>query len=163
MEVTRLKLGRRVFEFYKHKCSVCGKPFPSGGAKRVTCGQPACQKRRFIEITLARRRKVFKTKRLKCPYCLEFFTIMASPDNRRVTCGLTKCRIEHNLAIQKQAQEDPAFKEKQRAYNKAYHGVFRDMLKELKRLSGVKSGPGRPSLVRLMHQELEHLAFQESR
>ena len=29
---------------------------------------------------------------------------------------------------------------------------------ELKRLSGVKSEAGRPSLVRLMHQELERVA-----
>ena len=158
MEVTRLKLGRRVFEFYKLKCSVCGQPFPSGGAKRVTCGQPACQRQRFIDITLARRRRIYKSKRLKCPYCLDFFSIKAGPDNRRVTCGHARWRTEHNLVIQKQAQSDPAFKEKQRAYNKAFYAVISDMHKELKRLSGVKSQAGRPRYAQIMLWELERVA-----
>ena len=46
MEATRVKLGRREFVIYKLRCSVCGKVFPSGGSRGVTCGQQSCQKMR---------------------------------------------------------------------------------------------------------------------
>ena len=162
MEITKLKIGRREFEFYKLRCSVCHKPFPSCGGKRVTCGDPECQKQRGIENSLARHKSLYTTKRLKCLYCRDFFTFKATPDNRRVTCGRPRCCKEHNRYIQRQAQADPAFKEKQRAYNRAFYAVLSAMHTELKSRAGIRARAGRPSTAKVMLTELERVAGIES-
>ena len=158
MEMTRLKFGRREFVIYKLKCFVCGKPFPCGGPARVTCGALECQRRRGRDNALDRHRSLYRTKRLKCLYCQNFFTFRASPSSRRVTCGKATCRAEHNLAIQSHRRDAPAFTEKQRAYNKLFYGNLKAMHLELKRLSGVESRAGRPTSARIMLWELERLA-----
>ncbi len=53
------------------------------------------------------------------------------------------------------SQSDPAFKERQRAYNKAFYAVISDMLMELKSLAEIQSGAGKPSYAQIMLMELE--------
>ena len=150
MEATKLKL----------ECSVCGQPFATGRAKRVTCGQPACRKQRGLETAQAYRRKIYILKRLKCPYCSEFFTFKSNPKNRqRATCGQAKCRTEHNLVISRergrQIVSDPALNElKKKRMNEAY-AVKSAIYRELKSHAGIKIGSGRLSNFQLMLLELE--------
>ena len=163
MEATKLKLGRRVFEFYKLKCSVCGQPFPCSGSRRVTCGQPDCQRRHAIRRSRANERKLFILKRRKCPYCSDFFTFKTRQDRKhRVTCGQAKCRTEHSRVKANQRQRriisDPVLNEIKKKQMREFFALRRAMYQELKSLAGIKKGSGRPSHAMIMLWELEKVA-----
>ena len=164
MEATKLKLGRRVFKFYKLKCSVCGQPFPCSGSRRVTCGQPDCQRRHAIRRSIKNLKKLFILRRLKCPYCSDFFTFKARPDkkNQRVTCGQAKCRTEHGRVKANQRQKriisDPVLNEIKKRQMREFFAVRSAMYRELKSLAGIKPMSGRPTTAKVMLRELERVA-----